>query len=115
MNIRVFCQAALAFGAVGVVPAWAADPPGQPGQMPVVGQSAMGDKSRASPDGWAWAPVTRDRSAMGHPPGPGQAGAATAGQTQSAKLPAGDDPGTPANPQASGPGALDRSAAARKP
>jgi hypothetical protein len=79
-------------------------------QTPIKGSTVMGDKGRPSPDGWSWAPQTRDQSASGPNPGNKSAQitpntmpdpAETAGKT----LPPGQDPGTPASTVASGPNA----------
>ena len=86
--------------------AHAADPP--PGG--IVGQDVMGDKGRSGPDGWSWAPVTRDRAANGDAAGQAAANGAPNAQPDPGAgktLPPGEDPGTPVK-QVQGPGALDK-------
>ena len=95
--------------------AWAADPVA--GTAPIKGSDAMGDKGRSGPDGWSWAPQTRDqapadktnetaangRGALNSQPAP------DAGKT----LKPGDDPGTPVATDSHGPGTID--SGVRKP
>ncbi len=87
-------------------------------QAPVKGSDVMGDKGRTGPDGWVWAPQTRDqvpadsasrtaangRNDLNSQPGP----------EASKKLAPGDDPGTPAATDPHGPGTMD-SAGPHKP
>lgn len=94
----------------------AANPP------PVVGSDVMGDKSRSGPDGWAWAPVTRDQSASSSAPAAGEDGkkSQASPNTQPAPnegktLPPGQDPGTPIASGVDGPAALQKPAAASEP
>ncbi len=95
--------------------AQAADPP----QDKIVGQDAMGDKSRGGPDGFSWAPVSRDQAASGKAVGETAANVKAAPNAQpdetGKKLPAGQDPGTPASSGSNGPAALSAPAASRTP
>lgn len=109
---------AVAFGLVAnAQPGWADDPKPQDG---IVGSGVMGDKGRSGPDGWSWAPVTRDQGAGSK--GPGQE-ASAAGKTPNAQpdrgagktLKPGDDPGTPMVTDARGPGSMDAKGSARQP
>ncbi len=106
-HIRVVAIAAIVLAPA--VAARAADPSSV--QKPVQGVDVMGDRGRTGPDGWSWAPQTRDqvpdhkhnrtaangRGAPNSQPGP----------NESTPLKPGDDPGTPAAPQAHGPGTMD--------
>ncbi len=96
--------------------AWAADPVA--GTAPIKGSDAMSDKGRSGPDGWSWAPQTRDQAPTdktdatatdGHGALNSQPGPATA-----KTLKPGEDPGTPVATDSHGPGTLD-SDATRKP
>lgn len=80
-------------------------------QAPIKGADVMGDKGRTGPDGWSWAPQTRDQA-------PGDKSNQTAANgrgdansmptpNQGKKLSPGDDPGTPAATDAHGPGTTD--------
>lgn len=85
-------------------------------QAPIAGQDAMGDKSRSGPDGWSWAPVTRDQAPAGHAAGQDQATPNTrVGSNEGKTLPHGQDPGSAASPASSGPGSLDAESAMHKP
>lgn len=100
---------------VGAV-ALAADPSPQD---KIHGQDVMGDKGQTGPDGWSWAPTTRDQAPGDQKNGQSAANARATPNTQPSpgegkKLSAGDDPGTPAKTEAHGPGTMD-SAVARKP
>ncbi len=97
-------------------PARAADPAAV--QEPIKGSDVMGDKGRTGPDGWSWAPQTRDQA-------PGDKDNQTAANGRGAlnsqpspaegkKLAPGDDPGAPAATDAHGPGTRD-SGTANKP
>ena len=105
-------------GALTVQVAQAADPASV--QAPVKGSDVMGDKGRSGPDGWAWAPVTRDQSASDKAPGETASAVRSAPNAQASNdagkaLSPGQDPGTPAATEAHGPGTLDSAAAARRP
>ena len=113
---RIGVAAALC-GALSLHAARAADPASV--QTPIKGSDVMGDKGRSGPDGWSWAPVTRDQAPAGKAPGETTAavhGAPNAMPSSGAgkSLPPGQDPGTPAATQA-GPGQLAGGADARKP
>lgn len=108
--MRVFFSGAAGVlcGFLVLAPAYAADPV----QAPIQGQSVMGDKGRTGPDGWSWAPQTRDQV----PGNPGQTAASLPNSPNTMpnpnaeagkRLPAGQDPGTPAQVNASGPGTKD--------
>ena len=112
-------SACLAVGLIAWTPlAIAADPAAV--QAPIKGSDVMGDKGRTGPDGWSWAPQTRDQA----PADKNNTAAAngrndpnsTPGPQPSKKLAPGDDPGTPvaSNPNGAGPGTTAGSAA-RKP
>jgi hypothetical protein len=94
-----------AFGTVLAVSAFAADQP----PAPVQGQDAMSDRGRTGPDGWSWAPVTRDQAPTGPSPAAsanrGGAPNTQPGPMEGRQLPPGEDPGTPSTPQSQGPGA----------
>ncbi len=108
---RVGLAALMAVAAVAA-PARAADPVA--GTTPIKGSDVMGDKGRSGPDGWSWAPQTRDqapadktnetaangRGALNSQPGP------DTGKT----LKPGDDPGTPMATDSHGPGTIDSGA-----
>ena len=116
MRVHRVGLATLMAVAVAAGPVRAADPVA--GTAPIKGSDVMGDKGRSGPDGWSWAPQTRDqapadkqnqtaangRGALNSEPAP------DAGK----KLPPGDDPGTPAATDAHGPGTMD-SGATHKP
>ncbi len=94
----------------------AANPP------PVVGSDVMGDKSRSGPDGWAWAPVTRDQSASASTPAAGEDGKksqvppnAQPAPNEGKTLPPGQDPGTPIASGSDSPAALQKPAASSQP
>ncbi len=97
-------------------PVRAADPAAA--QAPINGSDVMGDKGRTGPDGWSWAPQTRDQAPAdtGNQTAANGRGALNAqpGPDQGKKLAPGDDPGTPAATDAHGPGTAD-SGAAHKP
>ena len=98
----------------------AAEPDPASVQAPIQGASVLGDKGRSGPDGWAWAPVTRDQSASGKAQGETAANVNSAPNAHASNdagksLPPGQDPGTPAATSASGPGVLDGSASLRRP
>lgn len=87
-------------------------------QQPIKGSDATGDKGRTGPDGWSWAPQTRDQAPAD---GSGQTAASgprdansLPGPNTAAKLAPGDDPGAPAATDAHGPGTVD-AASGRKP
>ena len=87
-------------------------------QQPIKGADTMGDKGRTGPDGWSWAPQTRDQAPAdkdGRTAANGR-GAANSlpGPNTAAKLAPGDDPGAPAATDAHGPGTID-GGAGRKP
>lgn len=89
-----------------------------PAPAPIQGSSVMGDKGRSGPDGWASAPITRDKGAGAPAVGAGAATPTpntipdpTAGRT----LPPGQDPATPGTPASAGPGTLNTSAGDRRP
>jgi hypothetical protein len=106
MSIRITLCVVLALGWSGVLcRVDAADTQ----QRPIVGQNVMGDKSRSGPDGFTWAPVTRNQAPSGRAPGETHANAA------GANLPAGQDPGAPASVAASDPGTRDVPSARKKP
>lgn len=83
----------------------------------IVGSDVMGEKGHGGPDGWAWAPVTRDQGASSAAPGQ----SANAGKALNAQpaggagktLSPGQDPGTPATADANGPGSLDQPISAK--
>ena len=98
----------------------AAEPDPAAVQAPVKGVDVMGDKGRSLPDGWAWAPVTRDQSATGKAAGETASAVHGAPNTQASNesgksLSPGQDPGTPAATQNAGPGVMDASANTRRP
>ena len=98
----------------GAYAADAANPP------PVAGSDVMGDKSRSQPDGWAWAPVTRDQAPSAPAAGQSQGGKPVPPNAQPASnegkaLKPGDDPGTPVASGSDNPGTLEKSAASSKP
>lgn len=109
----------LAVGLMASAPiALAADPAAV--QAPIKGSDVMGDKGRTGPDGWSWAPQTRDQA-------PADKSNTTAnngrgdpnsrpGPQPSKHLAPGDDPGTPVAtaPNGTSPG-MTASGAARKP
>ena len=108
--------AVVAFAVIAPSPARAEDPSAV--QAPIKGADVMGDKGRTGPDGWSWAPQTRDQA-------PGDKANQTAangrgdlntqpGPNEGKKLSPGDDPGTPAATDAHGPGTT-HSAATHKP
>ncbi len=107
--------------AVGVMawaaPARAADDPAAV-QAPIKGADVMGDKGRTGPDGWSWAPQTRDQAPADKNNQTAANGRDAANSMpapdQGKKLSPGDDPGTPAATDAHGPGTPD-SGAGRKP
>ncbi len=104
------------FGAALVGPAVHADETAQ--QAPIAGADVKGDKGRTGPDGWSWAPVTRNEAPSDKAPGQSAANAGSAPNTQpdpgaGKTLAPGDDPGTPMATQANGPGTQDTPA--RKP
>ena len=87
-------------------------------QAPIKGEDVMGDKGRTGPDGWSWAPQTRDQAPddknnQTAANGRGDANSAP-NPSQGKKMAPGDDPGTPAATDAHGPGTAD-SGAGRKP
>ncbi len=89
-------------------------------QDPIAGADVMSDKGRSGPDGWSWAPVTRNEAPSGKAPGQTAANTDAAPNAQpdpgaGKKLAPGDDPGTPMATQANGPGTQDKSAATRTP
>ena len=121
MRLRQLGLATIAAGLMGLAaPAWAADPADPASvQAPIKGSDVMGDKGRTGPDGWSWAPQTRDQA----PDAKGSQTAANGGggdlnskrgPNEGKKLAPGDDPGTPAATDAHGPGTMD-SGAAHKP
>ena len=86
-------------------------------QAPIKGADVMGDKGRTGPDGWSWAPQTRDQA-------PGDKNNQTAANgrgdansapnpSQGKKMAPGDDPGTPAATDAHGPGTTDSGAGSK--
>ena len=84
-------------------------------QDKIHGQDVMGDKGRTGPDGWSWAPTTRDQ-APGNQSGQSAAKAAPNSQPspgEGKKLSAGDDPGTPAKTDARGPGTMNGAVASK--
>ena len=87
-------------------------------QAPIKGADVMGDKGRTGPDGWSWAPQTRDQAPAdtGNKTAANGRGDANSQPNPNAgkKLAPGDDPGTPAATDAHGPGTTD-SGAAHKP
>ena len=110
---------AVALGCATPVVSFAADPDPAAVQAPIKGASVMGDKGRSGPDGWAWAPVTRDQSPTGKAAGETQASVQAAPNAKPASgasptLPPGQDPGTPATPT-SGPGVSDSVTSSTRP
>jgi hypothetical protein len=110
MRMRRIGLAIVLMGVVAAAPGARAADPAAPGG--IVGSDALGDKSRSGPDGWAQAPVTRNEAPAGRAPGQTAATSAAAPNARpeapgGKTLPPGEDPGTPAAPQASGPGKLD--------
>jgi hypothetical protein len=80
----------------------------------------MGDKSRSGPDGWAWAPVTRNQAPAGHAAGQTNANVAAApdarpGSNGDKSFPQGQVAGTFAPSAPNGPGTLDAPADVSKP
>jgi hypothetical protein len=118
MRVRPGFLAILALGGCFIPPlARAADPSKQ---APIAGQDVMGDKSRSGPDGWSWAPITRNQAASGRAPGQTEANIKAAPDARTASgegktLPAGQDPGAPAATAPNGPGTLDASSSKQKP
>ena len=121
MQIRMsgFAVATAFISAISAAPAAAQAAPPQTGVKDgIVGSDVMGDRNRTGPDGWSWAPVTRDQTAAGS--GAGETAenlkkapnASTAGPETKPIAP-GDDPGTPATADAHGPGTIEKSAGAR--
>ena len=118
MRLHRIGLAAIAAGILASSPlARAADDPAAV-QAPIKGADVMGDKGRTGPDGWSWAPQTRDQA-------PGDKNNQTAangrgdansqpGPSEGKKLAPGDAPGTPAATDAHGPGTTD-GGAGRKP
>jgi len=89
-------------------------------QKPIAGADVMGDKGRSGPDGWSWAPVTRDQGASEKAAGQSATNASAAPNAQpdpnaGKTLAAGDDPGTPMAHQPNGPSTQDKSASTRTP
>ena len=114
MRTRWIGLTAMLGGLLVSAAALAADPPPQD---KIHGADVMGDKGRSGPDGWSWAPTTRDQTPKDQKGGQSAANAAPNTQPspgEGKKLSAGDDPGTPAKTEARGPGTMD-SAVASKP
>ncbi len=116
MPMRRIGLAAMLGGLLTSSLALAADPAPQ-GQ--IHGQDVMGDKGRTGPDGWSWAPTTRDQAPADQKGGQTAANAHSTPNTQPGPnegktLPAGEDPGTPGPTDAHGPGTMDN-VASRKP
>lgn len=100
----------VALGLAGT--ALAADPTPDP----IKGSTVMGDKGRSGPDGWSWAPVTRDQGAGAAAPGAGTQTPNKQPDPQAGRsLPPGQDPGTPATAASAGPGTMNTAAGDRKP
>lgn len=92
----------------------AADPGQQPGTTPIKGESVMGDKGRSGPDGWSWAPVSRDDTAA-KGTGKGQSADQMTNGTRpvaatTTSAAAGTDPGTPMATRQPGPSGMVASA-----
>ena len=96
--------------------AWAADPVA--GTAPIKGSDALGDKGRSGPDGWSWAPQTRDQAPTDKTDATATDGRGALnsqpGAAAAKSLKPGEDPGTPVATDSHGPGTLDN-AATRKP
>ena len=112
--------AALIGMAIGCGAAFAAGPDPASVQAPIKGVDVMGDKGRSGPDGWAWAPVTRDQSPTDKAAGETDAKTREAPNRQASNdagksLSPGQDPGTPAVTQNAGPGVTDANANNRRP
>lgn len=72
-------------------------------QAPIKGSSALDGKGRSGPDGWSWAPQTRDQAPTdksSHAADLNSKG----GTTPTKTFAPGDDPGTPMSPINNGPG-----------
>ena len=114
MRLHQMGLAAIAVGALAwAASARAADDPAAV-QAPIKGADVMGDKGRTGPDGWSWAPQTRDQAPADKnnqtaANGRGDANSMPA-PSQGKKLSPGDDPGTPAATDAHGPGTTDSGA-----
>jgi len=118
MLVRPGHFAVLALGLCFIPPLAQAANPSQ--QTPIVGQDVMGDKSRSGPDGWSWAPMTRNQAPSGRAPGQTEARIKAAPDARAAPgegktLPAGQDPGAPAAIAPNGPGTLDAPSSKQKP
>lgn len=116
-SCQIRCAVLVIGGVLAAGAAYAADAANPP---PVAGSDVMGDKSRSQPDGWAWAPVTRDQAPSAPAAGQSQGSKPVPPNAQPASnegkaLKPGDDPGTPVASGSDGPGQLEKSAAASKP
>ncbi len=116
-SYHMSCAVLVIGGVLAAGAACAADAANPP---PVVGSDVMGDKSRSQPDGWAWAPVTRDQAPSAPAAGQSQGSKPVPPNAQPASnegkaLTPGQDPGTPIVSGSDGPGSLEKSAAASKP
>ena len=103
---RHWITAAVACLAIGIM-AWtplasAADPAAV--QAPIKGSDVMGDKGRTGPDGWSWAPQTRDQAPADKSADKSSDPNSRPGPDTGKKLAPGDDPGTPVASGSHGPG-----------
>lgn len=120
--ILVGVIAAPAARAADPAPSANAPPPSAPlVKDGIVGADVTSDRNRSGPDGWSWAPTTRNQSFSGKAPGETEASvhdtpsakpdaAGKPDDSSTKKLAPGDDPGTPLTANADKPSMAGQSA-----